>query len=86
MLWLMGFCMIKLIEMSDVSLNGVVDDFVANRDYLQDYSDVLDDLFTHYVKSDIYAAMQGERRENLVNVYLELKALITSLIDVKENR
>jgi hypothetical protein len=47
---------------------------------------VLDDLFVHYIKSDEYICMQGNNRENLVNIYLELKALITKLIDVKENR
>jgi hypothetical protein len=72
--------------MSNALLNQAIDDFVTNHESLQDYTDVLDDLFVHYVKSDIYAAMQRERRENLVNIYLELKALITKLIDVKENR
>jgi hypothetical protein len=64
----------------------VLDDFLTNCESLQGYINILDDLFVHYVKSDIYAAMQRERRENLVNIYLELKALITKLIDVKENR
>jgi hypothetical protein len=64
----------------------VLDDFLTNCESLQGYINILDDLFVHYVKSDIYAAMQRERRENLANVYLELKALITKLIDVKENR
>jgi len=63
----------------------VLDDFLTNCESLQGYINILDDLFVHYVKSDIYVAMQRERRENLVNVYLELKALITRLIDVKEN-
>jgi len=30
--------------------------------------------------------MIKERRENLVNIYLEFKTLITKLIDIKENR
>jgi len=64
----------------------VLDDFLTNCESLQGYINILDDLFVHYVKSDIYAAMQRERRENLVNIYHELKALITKLIDVKENR
>jgi hypothetical protein len=72
--------------MSNALLNQAIDDFVTNHESLQDYTDVLDDLFVHYVKSDIYAAMQRERRENLANVYLELKALITKLIDINENR
>jgi hypothetical protein len=72
--------------MSNTLIHRVIGDFVTNHESLQDYTDVLDDLFTHYVKSDIYAAMQRERRGNMVNVYLELKALITKLIDVKENR
>jgi len=71
--------------MSNALLNQAIDDFVTNHESLQDYTDVLDDLFVHYVKSDIYAAMQRERRENLVNIYLELKALITKLIDIKES-
>jgi hypothetical protein len=64
----------------------VLDDFLTNCESLQGYINILDDLFVHYVKSDIYAAMQRERRENLVNIYLELKALITKLIDINENR
>jgi hypothetical protein len=64
----------------------VLDDFLTNCESLQGYINILDDLFVHYVKSDIYAAMLRERRENMVNVYLELKALITRLIDINENR
>jgi hypothetical protein len=64
----------------------VLDDFLTNCESLQGYINILDDLFTHYVKSDVYASLIRERRENLANVYLELKALITKLIDINENR
>jgi hypothetical protein len=71
--------------MSNTLIHRVIGDFVTNHESLQDYTDVLDDLFTHYVKSDVYASLIRERRENLVNVYHKLKSLITRLIDVKEN-
>lgn len=64
-----------------------IDGFLRNRDSVLDYIIILDDFFINFVKTDEFATLETTERENVVNIYTELKTLFTKLVEIsKENK
>lgn len=63
----------------------VIYDFINNRDSIWDYIIILDAFFLNFVKTDEFASFETEERENIVNVFSELRTLLIQLVAVKRS-
>jgi hypothetical protein len=70
--------------MPDELIARAVKDLISNREDIEDYSTVLEELFLHYIPSDEYACLNLDERVSLRNTYIELKTFIDKLIEIRD--
>jgi hypothetical protein len=70
--------------MPDELIARAVKDLISNREDIEDYSTVLEELFLHYIPSYEYACLNLDERVSLRNTYIELKTFIDKLIEIRD--